>query len=510
MLGFASITGWLVFEETDLLILASCGGGYAALALRPTTMPTADRRHGPTLSIFALALMALFLASTAVALARGIANAGGFRFDWAAGYADPLNGLRIFKSFAWAALAAPLLRIELRRPGGLDRIGLGMTVALGLESLAVLQERLAFTGLLDFTDDYRVTGSFWEMHVGGAALDGFLALTIPFAVREALRVADPATTRPIDRARFVGAWIVLALAAYACLVTFSRGVYAAVPLSAAVLAVLVLRQRLGLERRDLWSLLVRGAIFAVLVAGVGFVVFRTGGYRAVLAAYVVVAAAIPVEASIRRTGPGGWGAAAIGAVLAGGIGLVAGTLLPKGPYLVFGLALAAVAAAVVQAERRPGRTHDLLVVGAWLWLATAGCLVARHWGGDGAFADAAAVLGTLVALAFAASRLPAAIWPQRRHEQFATIGLAAVVMGSVAVFSAGAYMGNRFASTRGDLDLRARPLDRRHRPAARGGRLGIREGPRTLSGDVAVRVARRDRPRQLSHRRVVAARPSSR
>ena len=40
-------------------------------------------------------------------------------------------------------------------------------------ALATVWERTAFTGLLNFSSDYRATALFWEMHVGGTALDGF-------------------------------------------------------------------------------------------------------------------------------------------------------------------------------------------------------------------------------------------------------------------------------------------------------------------------------------------------
>jgi len=97
-------------------------------------------------------------------------------------------------------------------------------MALGLigAALAAVWERGAFTGLLDFSSDYRTTALFWEMHVGGAALDGFLALTVPFGVRELVAAKTPWRW-------FVGAAAVM-LAVYACLTTFSRGVYLAVPL----------------------------------------------------------------------------------------------------------------------------------------------------------------------------------------------------------------------------------------------------------------------------------------
>ncbi len=52
---------------------------------------------------------------------------------------------------------------------------------LGVVALGALWEHVAFPGLLNFSTDYRSTSVFWEMHVGGAALDGYLALAMPFA-----------------------------------------------------------------------------------------------------------------------------------------------------------------------------------------------------------------------------------------------------------------------------------------------------------------------------------------
>ena len=95
-------------------------------------------------------------------------------------------------------------------------------------SLGALWERWVYTGLLDFSTDYRTTSLFWEMNVGGASLDGALALSLPFALLWAMR-----ERRPL---RFLGALAVLLLAFYASLTTFSRGVYLAVPLGMALSA----------------------------------------------------------------------------------------------------------------------------------------------------------------------------------------------------------------------------------------------------------------------------------
>ena len=450
VIGFAPWTGWLTFEELDLLILATAAGGHAALALHARVADDGDRRYRATLSIFSLVLIALFTLSLTLSLGRGVAAAGGWRFDLFQGYDDPLNSLRIYKSFVWAVLLAPLLTVELRRSGGFDRLGLGLTAGLGLCALAVLRERYAFTGLLGFSDDYRVTSPFWEMHVGGAALDGFLALTIPFAVREAVRGA----MRGTDPARFGGALLVLAMAAYACLVTFSRGVYLAIPIALLVLVVLLLRQRARVERKALWGLFGGGLAFTAAVAIGTFVVFRAGGYRAVIATLAVLAATIVVEPVLRRSRPSAIVGAAAAGFAAAAIGHALGVVLPKGPYVVFGVATIVTVAAIAADLRRPTRASAGFTLAAWSWLALAGVDVAHHWGGTRALVDAAAVLGTLLALAIAASRLRAPVWPQRRAVQWATIGYATLVMGAVAVFTAGAYMGGRFSSSRADFSLR--------------------------------------------------------
>jgi hypothetical protein len=451
VVGFANWTGWLTFEEIDMLILASAAGGYAAWAFARSVaseVSSGESRYAPLLSIFSIVLIALFLASTVVALERGLTAAGNLRFDFFQGYQEPLNSLRIFKSFAFAVLMTPLLLGELRKPDGFDRFGAGLTAALGLGALVVLQERLAFTGLLEFSDDYRVTGPFWEMHIGGAALDGFLALTIPFAVREAIRNAS--------KVGFVAAMAVLGLATYACLVTFSRGVYVAIPISLFVLIALWSRHRLHLDRGALWLVLAKAVVFTICVAICAFVVFRGGGYRSVLAVFVTLGFAIPVDAALRRTSLMDWLAAAGIALLVAALGWMLASVLPKGPYLVFTLATVAICVTLTLDRPLPTRALATMTIATWLWLAFCATDIAGYWGGASAHRDSIGVMAVLALVVLGASRTARSVWPQQRREQLAMVGLVGLVFGAVAVFTAGAYMGSRFSSSRGDLDLRLR------------------------------------------------------
>lgn len=241
VLNFSPWSGWIVFEEFDILLFAVLAGGYAHRAGSTTSWNRWMWRGG------AGGLLPVLLgAATLVALFRGFSDAGGFSFGWFAGYTEALNSWRVFKSLVFALLLWPLLRQELSSASarGLARLSRGVLTGLALVTLAILWERAAYPGLLDFSAPYRTVGLFWEMHVGGGAIDAYLALTTPFIVW-ALVSAD----RPF-------AWCVAALLAlltgYAVLTTFSRGVYLAVASSSFILYLLLWVQKSGLDAAGWW------------------------------------------------------------------------------------------------------------------------------------------------------------------------------------------------------------------------------------------------------------------
>lgn len=244
--GLAPWTGWIVVEEFDLLALGAALGCHARLVLRrspPEDQAVAGvvpwRQSRPRRARwFALARIGLGLlaASWLLALVRGLmaASAGAGPDSvppgWFAAYEDPLNSLRTGKSLLLILLLLPSLRSLLDGAPELlaRRLAAGVATGLALASLAILVERAGYPGLLDFSTAYRSTALFWEMHVGGAALDAFLAMAVPFAVHAVLRAPGPL------------AWVLAAalalIAAYAGLTSFSRGVYLSVGSSLTVLA----------------------------------------------------------------------------------------------------------------------------------------------------------------------------------------------------------------------------------------------------------------------------------
>lgn len=494
LIGLAPWTGWITFEEQDLLVLACAAGGYAASALgkfgRASTARVPTWRRVFSISPLAGLLLLAFGASLLLAMQRGLADAGGFEFGWFQGYHEAMSSLRMTKSFFLAALLLPLwMRAGRRQPRELAAALLwGMVLALAGASMAALIERLAYTGLLDFSTDYRSTALFWEMHVGGAALDGCLALTLPFALLALLRERTPW--------RFAALMALAMLAAYAVMTTFSRGLYAAVPISVGLLVLL----RDGQRRRTsglaasapvpapraravvsrpggligrLGALLIGGGFVVAAILMFGSNGMAGGGYRGLLALLGVMAVLLVMPASLWLPSPtqrviGLLMGALLAAVLSGA-GWALAIAVPKAAYAEYVLAFAA--AVLLRWQDRPGVAQPVyacLVNASWFWLLGSMVVVAGDWGGDTAMANA--VLAMLVlGLSWPLLLLWPALWPlsspadrtaaastdvgwRSRSLLFGGLLLAA---GVVASLGGGEYVRDRASSWHDDMQTRA-------------------------------------------------------
>ena len=243
LLNFSPWTGWLILDEFDLLILATLAGGYVRLAFetqpQPAEMPTPSVPARNSRLLIALAL--LLGASSALSLFRGFADAGINAPTLFQGYADPLNSFRVSKSSFSVLLLLPLLLRQLRvsATAAAQHLAHGMLLGISVVTAAVLWERAAYPELLNFSAPYRTTALFWEMHVGGAALDAYLALATPFVAWLLWSARSPG--------RWALAAVLTLLCGYVCLTTFSRGVYLAVGVPLVVLGLVVWVRWLDLQ-----------------------------------------------------------------------------------------------------------------------------------------------------------------------------------------------------------------------------------------------------------------------
>ena len=241
---FAAWTGRFFWDEFDLLLAVCLGIAY--LRTRPARQPPWPRSW-----VLAFALLAAsYLVSVGL---------GALPWPWPdanswTSYHSPYNALRIAKGLVWAGLFIGLLG-RLVDAGHAMRPVLAAGMALGLAGvvICVVWERAAFVGLFDFAADYRVTGPFSAMHRGGAFVECYLAVAMPFV---AWRVVD--TSRAA--VRWLGIALLLA-ASYALMVTFSRNGYAAFGATLVLLLWLAARDARG--RSGLFAGLLVIAVVAV-------------------------------------------------------------------------------------------------------------------------------------------------------------------------------------------------------------------------------------------------------
>ncbi|MDR0775293.1 MAG: hypothetical protein LBE81_01455 [Azonexus sp.] len=443
VIGLAPWTGWFSFEESDLLVLAVAGGGY----LRALVDGPPLYRH--RLSRLLLALSSLLALSLLISLARGFADAGGFQFGWYQGYDGPMNSIRIGKSFFLALLLLPLLRRLFSDPNQQAgrQLAWGLALGLGSAGLAALWERLAFTGLLNFSSDYRSTALFWEMHVGGAALDGWLLLTAPFAVYALRHARTPA--------RHALALGLIVLAAYVALTTFSRGVYLALLVSLPMLAWRTHRPAGARQpgQQPAWTPL-RWAIALLVLAAMAGLVFANGGYRGLLALLGVLAVTLVLPQHLRGIAVAQWVAGvALGLMVGGALALLA-ALLPKGPYVLYLLLLAALFVVLWQLPGAIQGSQRIFLAAGWFALGLMAASAAHHWGGGAALWGMLGALAVVFAATLCAVFAKRPLWPEERRWQAAFISAAVAVSTVMAVFAGGAYMGGRFSTSSQDMEGR--------------------------------------------------------
>ena len=457
VLGLAPLSGWLTFEEMDLLVLAVAGAGFARRAVgRPATRAHPARSptqsaSAPLVWVMGMLLVALQL----ISIQRGFADAGAFTFGWYQGYREPMNSVRLGKSLFEALLMVHLWRgLTKEDPQStVEGLSMGLCASLFTTSLAAVWERAVYTGITNFSTDYRTTALFWEMHVGGAALDGWLALTVPFALRELLTATQ--------RLRWLFAALTMSLAAYACLTTFSRGVYLAVPVGVAVALLLHARQteqvhQEGLRRR-LTKVLPSAALLLLFTLAAA-TMFPTSGYRGQIALVAASMLAVVMPQRLRPVAPVAW---VIGVAIALGLGVMGlglSLMDAKAAYLFFGACSCLCVAVLAYAELRCGPHTPWLaqatLIGGFLAVVAGLGWVAHHWGDSAAMAAALPAMGGLLVVPAVALATPTTRWPAHWRWQ-ATMTMAMALCATVvATFLGGQYMSGRFTTSNHDLEGR--------------------------------------------------------
>ena len=209
LLDLSYLSGRLFWSEFDTLLLLILAAAYAR------------ERVVPSMTWPGRIPLAVYAASGCIGLMVGLLPLAPMDLNAFAQYTSSYHALHAVKGLAFALAFLPLIKAEWHKHSGqfTARLALGMALGLAFELLFVLWERATYSGLWNFETDYRITGSFPGMHIGGASIEAYLVLAAPFVWLWAWQ-----------RQR---AWAMLiagglyALAAYGVMVTFSRGGQAA-------------------------------------------------------------------------------------------------------------------------------------------------------------------------------------------------------------------------------------------------------------------------------------------
>ncbi|WP_426071129.1 hypothetical protein [Janthinobacterium sp. DSP2-3-3] len=455
VLDLAPWTGWFLFEEIDVLLLLTVACGYWRLG--GSAKPAAAR-----LAPAARACLLLCSLAWLAALLRGVLPLVPLDVYAWDNYLSPYNSVRLGKAWAWSMLLLPMLLRD-GDASALRRYALpGMLGGLATVSLIALWERAVFPGLMNLSSDYRITAPFSAMHTGGAALDGYLALSLPFA---GLWLARART-----RWQAALAMLLLALALHAACSTFSRGLYAAV--AAAMLLALwqILRTGHGAAPRPTGRRPMGKLLLSLLLAVLGTVLlvtmFSVAGYRGLLAAVVLLAASFVLAARPLpwRLAPASLLCAlCLQGLLASwwpeGSGQQAAGWL-KGPYFLFLLAAALLAAVLLPGPLRPGGAASKgparlsLAMMAWSMLACNLVWIGWHWAGPAALPPACLVV-LLATLMLCNGRLRPPLW-QLDRASLSMAGAAGILLLLAIPVSASYYATERFATTAFDMQGRLR------------------------------------------------------
>ena len=429
-LDLAPFSGWFFFEDFDFLTLCVLLVGYGRWMARPF--------DGKLLK-FGVALLICYALTLGLSALIGLLPLAPFDANAFSHYFSRYNALRLLKGPLVAMLLLPIVLREFRlHPEQAARaIVAGMCAGLGIAGLSVLWERAAFLDLTNLSADYRATGFFAATHTGGAALDGYLALTLPFAVLLVLGA---------NHLRNVAAGGALTAAGlYSVIMTFSRALYGTIAVSVVmqiVLSLFTARKSGESSRRSAW--------FALPFIALGMYyllqhVFASSGYRGFATGAGFFASLFLLTLTPFKLGVQGVFALIAIVFMSAGLPFVSG----KGVYLVYGLCLlifAASYAAGMPARARYGWASAL-------GLAINSVAVASHWGNQNAFFDAtlAVACGVVVATANALSRQR--LWTlSRTSMSLLPLGLAGIAVTVVAMNSF--YAGSRFSTTQSDWETR--------------------------------------------------------
>jgi VanZ family protein len=218
ILDLAPWSGRFFLDEFDILLMVTLAVGY--VRTKPAPLSDSDGK----LFSWTLGLLAL---SYAISTTRAMLPLTEIDASSFTSYFSPYNALRISKGLILALLFIGLYRRLTHNTNNAFHwfawgtcLGLAITVAL------IASEKALFGGLLNFDSEYRATGPFSAIPIGGAFIEAYLVIAVPFLIFLTIRTENWLQ-------RIAGSTLLLATT-YALMITVSRNGFVAYTVTFAV------------------------------------------------------------------------------------------------------------------------------------------------------------------------------------------------------------------------------------------------------------------------------------
>ena len=209
-------SGRIFFGEFDILVLTTCAAGFLR---KDPWFHSIGFGFGTWLIILLLLIWQTYASLNGLLPLQPI---DGNSFT---SYYSSYNSIRVAKGFFLALLLLPLVGQAIARGDSVDKLfSIGMITGLIASLSAIIWERALFTGIFNFDKQYRATGLFSSMSMGGAPIDAYLVMSIPF-------VFFLFFARDRKALQFSGV-VLLVLGLYSLAVTYSRSGFIAVSMAA--------------------------------------------------------------------------------------------------------------------------------------------------------------------------------------------------------------------------------------------------------------------------------------
>jgi hypothetical protein len=251
-------SGWFFFDELDFVVFVTLAVGLWRHAVPSMAVPST-----PRLFSFAITLLVV---SYGVSLMIGLLPLESWDANAFSNYYSRYNSLRMSKGFfEGLALFFLFLRQRPEQTEATWHLIIGMILGVVGTIMAVVWERLRFSGLWEFAGDFRVTAVFSGLHNGGNDLEAYLVLAQPFVVALMVFYRNWVTS--------ISGVALILLSAYSLFVTFSRAGLIAIVVNGVVLALgLVVSLRHRAVLLNVRALLTGTVLVTVVLVLASFVV----------------------------------------------------------------------------------------------------------------------------------------------------------------------------------------------------------------------------------------------